>query len=470
MTGVGPLDPVLPGSARLAPDPFFQADREGKVLYANPAAEELLGALGVGVGDLLPERFRSGLEQSMQEGRSEIEVHGGQTVWRVVCACLPDRSGGHFFARDRTAGHVAASFPDKNPNPVLRLLEEGTLEYANPASAPILEGLGIGVGDPLPEDFLQEIRSRCDADDREPIPLQAGGSHFEIIPARSRDLGRITLYGTDVSARLVAEQTESELIRSERLAGLGGMVAGIAHEINTPLGISVTAASLAREQFLILKNAFETGSLTRQRMESVLASGEAALDLLERNLDRTADLVYRFKGIAADQTSEAGRRVELGSYIEEAVRSLTPLVRQLHLRVEVTRMDPSIDVLTFPGSVVQIVTNLVANAGLHAYPEGAGGPLRFRVERAAGGGARLVCEDEGVGMYPDVAARIFEPFFTTRRGTGGTGLGLHIVHNVVTRLLGGSIEVDSAPGEGCRFTIGLPASAPGAARNDPALG
>ena len=254
----------------------------------------------------------------------------------------------------------------------------------------------------------------------------------------------------------VIDATREELIRKDKLAALGGLVAGVAHEINTPLGVAVTASSLVADRLRELQDAFEAGTLRRQDLQHGLVQAQEAARLTLGNLRRAADMVGNFKQIAVDQTSEARRHVDLGPYVREVVASLAPMYRRTPHRVLV-EVKADVEITTLVGAVSQVCTNLVQNALMHAFPGGTSGTITLEVDRDGERGALLRCADDGAGMTPQVLRRIYEPFFTTQRGRGGSGLGMHIVHNLVTELLGGAIEIASAPGEGTRVAIRLPA-------------
>jgi signal transduction histidine kinase len=257
----------------------------------------------------------------------------------------------------------------------------------------------------------------------------------------------------------VLDATRDELIRKDKLAALGGLVAGVAHEINTPLGVAVTAASLVADRLRDIDEAFTAGTLRRQDLAGGLAQAQEAARLTLGNLRRAADMVSNFKQIAVDQTSEARRKVALGPYVREVVASLGPLYRRTPHRV-VVEVRAEVEVTTLVGAVSQVCTNLVQNALLHAFPSGEAGLVTVVVDRDGERGALLICRDDGVGMEAQVLRRIYEPFFTTLRGRGGSGLGMHIVHNLVTDLLGGAIDVASTPGVGTEVRIHLPRQAP----------
>jgi signal transduction histidine kinase len=239
------------------------------------------------------------------------------------------------------------------------------------------------------------------------------------------------------------------------MAALGGLVAGVAHEINTPLGIGVTAASHLEQETRRLGLELENGTLTKERLVQFRQMALESAQLILRNLKRADELVRSFKQVAVDQSTEERRELDLAVYLQEILTSLKPAFKKTAYRFEL-ECEPSIRVNTFPGAIYQIVANLVMNSLRHGFEDRAEGRIRLVVARQ---GERVLLDyrDDGQGMAEDVCRRIFEPFFTTRRGTGGSGLGMHIVWNLATQVLGGSIACTSAPGEGTRFEWWIPA-------------
>ncbi|MGJ3263511.1 MAG: PAS domain-containing sensor histidine kinase [Salinarimonas sp.] len=250
------------------------------------------------------------------------------------------------------------------------------------------------------------------------------------------------------------EATQDVLIRREKLASLGDLVAGVAHEINTPIGIGVTAVTHLHTQVAALRAALADGTLGRMRLEQALAEATRSLEITHANLARAADLVRSFKQTSVDQSSQAVRGIVLGDYLGSVLTSLEPTIKRAGISVALT-VEPDGEVITDPGALAQVITNLVSNAVAHAFEGRADGRIAIV---AAIGPDRLEIRfsDDGVGMPPEVTARIFDPFFTTKRASGGTGLGLHILHNLVTARLGGSVAVESAPGSGTTFVITMP--------------
>jgi signal transduction histidine kinase len=247
---------------------------------------------------------------------------------------------------------------------------------------------------------------------------------------------------------------QRQLVDAEKLASLGGMVAGIAHEINTPLGISVTAASHLHEEARRLARLIAEGQLTRSALERFEHAARESTDIVLRNLQRADRLVKSFKQVAVDQSSEERRVVDLGKSLGEIVTTLGPSLKSAGCHLELHC--PQLIILeTAPGALYQIVTNLVMNSLTHGFAAGTAGDIRIEVRREENV-VRIDYRDNGRGMDEAVRKRIFEPFFTTRRAQGGSGLGMHIVYNLVVQTLHGSIECISAPGAGALFRIVLP--------------
>ncbi len=247
------------------------------------------------------------------------------------------------------------------------------------------------------------------------------------------------------------QDTQEQLILAEKMASLGGLVAGVAHEINTPVGIGVTAASHLWDEAKRVNQLSSDGKLTRKEFDKFLALSQQSGQMLLSNLQRAAELIQSFKRVAVDQSTDERRQVNLGRYIEEIMLSLKPRLKVCQHQIHI-QCDEDIDIRTVPGAWSQVMTNLILNAVTHAWPAGTQGVLTINAVKQ-GSGASLSISDNGAGIAPEVLPKIFDPFFTTKRGQGGTGLGLNIVFNLITQTLGGSIDVTSAAGEGTTFTI-----------------
>jgi signal transduction histidine kinase/PAS domain-containing protein len=250
-------------------------------------------------------------------------------------------------------------------------------------------------------------------------------------------------------------RAQDELARAERLSSLGVMIAGLAHEINTPIGIGMTAASHLQSSVQAIRTKAEARTMTRSDWSTFMADAETSADILNKNLRRAGELVLSFRRLSADQISDARGRIDLGGHIREVLTSLEPELRKHPQRVTVD-CPPGLVVETYPGAISQIVVNLVMNSLIHAFPDNRPGQTRFTAARD-GSEIVLLYEDDGVGVTEAVARRMFEPFFTTKRTQGGTGLGLSVVHALVTQRLKGGIEARRRDGGGLLFEIRLPA-------------
>ena len=255
------------------------------------------------------------------------------------------------------------------------------------------------------------------------------------------------------------KNTQRQLVDSEKMASLGNLVAGVAHEINTPLGIGVTAASHLRQETERLARHLEKNTLSKSELEQFTKSAVEASDLVLKNLDRASKLVRSFKQVAVDQGSEALRTIVLASYLEEVLFTLKPTLKRTQHRIHLA-VPPTLMMETYPGAISQIIFNLVTNSLTHAFPERNDGNIEISADlidpELQGGLILLNYRDDGIGMPEMVRNRIFEPFFTTKRGQGGSGLGMHVVYNLVTQLLKGSIQCISTEGVGTEIIIQIP--------------
>lgn len=248
--------------------------------------------------------------------------------------------------------------------------------------------------------------------------------------------------------------THKQLVESEKLASLGGLVAGIAHEINTPLGIGVTSATAMHEELETLQNKFNDDVLKRTELEMFFDHANQACKILNTNLVRASDLVRSFKQISVDQTVDDLRRINLSKYIDEVLISIGPSFKRSAIKV-VNASDSDIELETYPGAIYQIISNLVINSVTHAYDEAEEGVVDISAHKKDGN-IVLQYSDDGRGISEENLKNIFTPFYTTRRGTGGSGLGLSIVYNIVTGTLSGSIAAESIEGQGLRFRLVFP--------------
>jgi signal transduction histidine kinase len=255
-------------------------------------------------------------------------------------------------------------------------------------------------------------------------------------------------------------KAREDIVRNEKLAGLGAMVAGIAHELNTPIGNSLMAATTFEVQTDdIGQHLASEGVITRKEFEHYIQNARLSVDILSRNLHRAADIVTNFKQVAVDQTSSQRRSFLLAEVVAGNVLTLQPTIKRTPFVIK-QHVPEDLMMESYPGPLGQVITNLINNAIVHAYDGRREGLIAVTAQLSAQGLVTLGVEDHGVGIRREDVPRIFDPFFTTKLGVGGSGLGLNIVHNIVTEILGGTISVSSELGGGTRFTLMLPMSAP----------
>ena len=283
------------------------------------------------------------------------------------------------------------------------------------------------------------------------LVLIAIGAWLIVLSHESRELAESEL----LNSLRYLEMTREELVQSEKLASLGRLVAGIAHEVNTPVGITVSAASFLQDQTQAVRERVGKGDLPAADLARFLDDAQESARLLLSNANRAGDLIQSFKQVAVDRTSGERRVFDLREHFEETVANLKPNLKRLPHKVGV-QCPPGILVDSYPGPLGQVVTNLIMNSLQHAYGEGDIGKILIDVQVDQDDMLEIRCSDNGAGIPADVVPNVFEPFFTTKRGKGGSGLGLHVVYNIVTAKLHGTIKAESVEGEGTTFLLRMP--------------
>jgi signal transduction histidine kinase len=279
--------------------------------------------------------------------------------------------------------------------------------------------------------------------------------HLDMLRTLSAYVG-VALDNADAYRQL--KDTQAQLAAREKLASLGSLVAGVAHELNTPIGNSLLMASSLHDKTEAMAARFDTSQLRRSDLEGWIAASQEASSLIMRSLNGAADLVNSFRQVAVDQASAQRRRFDLAQACQEIAATMMKQVRIAGHTLELAVPD-GITMNSFPGPLGQVVINFVNNSLLHAF-DAPGGKMVLSASTPEPGRVCICFSDDGRGVAAEHLARVFEPFFTTRMGSGGTGLGLNIVYNIVTTLLGGTIRVDSGPGEGVTFVLDLPLEVP----------
>ncbi len=253
---------------------------------------------------------------------------------------------------------------------------------------------------------------------------------------------------------------QEDLTRSEAKATISTLVASVSHELGTPLGVSLTIASVIGEASTKMEEALRSGLIKRSDFERYVMETRQGADLLLRNMERARGLLKNFMQVSADQASEQRRTFDLATTVQEILATLAPSLRQKPYRVT-TEIPKNVPMDSLPGALGQIIINLVNNAYLHAFEGRDTGELRITAEKEKDA-VKLCVSDNGSGIGAESLEHIFEPFFSSKIGRGGTGLGLAIVKNLACKSMGGTLNVESSLGVGTTFTLTLPCTLPSA--------
>ena len=251
------------------------------------------------------------------------------------------------------------------------------------------------------------------------------------------------------------KQTQQQLVMSEKMASLGGLVAGISHEINTPIGNSLVTASFLGDQSREFLALVSSGSMKRSQLEEYLRTISSSTELINTNLQRAADLIRSFKQVSVDQTSDAEREFNLNEYLGSVVKSMYHQFKRTAYQINIDCPN-DFEISSYPGAISQIVTNFVMNSLKHGFRDRAEGTIVIRARRIDSSSLEIMYSDDGHGIDAETLLHHFEPFYTTMRNNGGSGLGVYVVYNLVTQRLKGSIHVESAPDKGVVYILQFP--------------
>jgi PAS domain S-box-containing protein len=285
------------------------------------------------------------------------------------------------------------------------------------------------------------------------------GTHIDISERKRNEREARRAKDAAEAALQNLRETQNSLIEAEKLAALGRLVAGVAHEINNPLGTSLTVASSLERKSQLFASEVAQGALKRSSLNEFIEAVRDGSAQLQESLNRAADLVESFKQVASDRNNSDVRSFDLGALTEQVATGLRSAMPKSGVTLSV-ECQPDISMSSYPGSYRQVLTNLFLNSIAHAFPNGRQGKIAVKVGASGADDVEISFSDDGCGMTPDVRRKAFEPFFTTRRHQGCTGLGLHIVHSIVTNRLGGRLDLKSAEGRGTTVELRLPRVAP----------
>lgn len=302
--------------------------------------------------------------------------------------------------------------------------------------------------------------------------LQSALQGFALAPTQIDDLvthiGQITVHHNEVgaiaqqlSAALTAlQQAESQLVQSQKMVALGSLVAGVSHELNTPIGNCYLVASSLWERLKVVQQQINQGELRKRALDTFLAECTTACEIFDRNLASASGLIRSFKQISIDQTADLRRSFDLKQLVDDAILTLMPSLKRITAVHIDNRVANGIILDSYPGALAQILNNLLQNAAIHGLEEHSSGQIRINATLSGPTVTLTVC-DNGSGIPEALIDRIFDPFFTTKLGQGGSGLGLHICYTLANRPLGGTITVNSEINAGTTFTLKIPSTAPG---------
>lgn len=276
----------------------------------------------------------------------------------------------------------------------------------------------------------------------------------------AREKANVEMAHSDLSAVLeTLQQAQQNLITAEKMASLGSLVAGIAHELNTPIGNCLLTATALSDMAVEFEKKFAEGGVKRSTLEAYLADIRHACGIMGSSLRRAADLITSFKQVAVDQTSDQRRSFDVCDVVKDTMATYAAQLRRANCEAHIDAVGP-IELDSYPGSVGQVLSNLINNALLHAFEGRSSAKIHVTARELDADNIQIIFSDDGVGMQPRVLRQIFDPFFTTKMGQGGSGLGMNIVYNIVTSILGGAIDIESTPEAGTKATITMPKVAP----------
>lgn len=281
------------------------------------------------------------------------------------------------------------------------------------------------------------------------------GTHIDISERKRNELEIRRARDAAEAALHNLRQTQNSLIEAEKLAALGRLVAGVAHEINNPVGTGLTIASSLQRKSELFATEAASGALRRSSLVDFVETVRNASTQLQDSLNHAAELIQSFKQVAADRNNSDLRSFDLGDLTEQVAIGLRPALPKHDVTLNV-QCEPDLVMNSYPGSYGQVLTNLFLNSIAHAFPDERHGIIAIKVNAAGDNNVEIVFADDGCGMSPDVRRQAFDPFFTTRRHQGCTGLGLHIVYSIVTDRLGGHLDLDTGPGKGTKIRMVLP--------------
>lgn len=461
-------------------------DAQGEIILINPSAERLLQKSSEqieteGFDNLVddPDFIRNCLEHE-EDGRSFTRAYKDRILHFYASTFREegDPVGTAALIRDITEEERLKKerneIIERAPFGIVVADDHGIMRLFNPEATRMFghaahEILGQSIRMLIPEDLRKRYAARFenllhpasgDQTTQETLAFESEALRRDGIRFPMRiAVNRMQLDGRAALVGMIVDMTEEkilqeDLIRSEKMAGLGGMVAGVAHELNTPVGIGITAISELQDRTADFETLLQSEGISEEELLSHIDSTKRLVELVQLSLGRTAELVQSFKSVITNQSSERLRTFRPRASVEVSVQTLRHEFENTGLSIEIL-CDDSLEIRNDPGAFTQIVINLLSNSLLHGFAPGASGHIQMAFERQEDE-LRFIYRDDGRGMTEETCRRMFDPFFTTRRDQGSRGLGMHTVYNLVTQTLGGTISCQSQPGQGVCMCIHIP--------------
>ncbi len=258
----------------------------------------------------------------------------------------------------------------------------------------------------------------------------------------------------------ILQKMQEELIEKEKMAALGSLVAGVAHEVNTPVGVAIASVSYCKDEIKKLKKLYKTDKLSEEELEMFLNAADESTQIIQNSLSQAARLIQSFKQISVDQNIDDMRTIDIHQYIKDIITTFTNQFKKTGINI-VIDCPKELIINTYPGSLSQIFNNLLLNVLKHAFDIGQTGNIKIKINLENNKLLHIVFTDDGKGMEDKIKKQAFEPFVTTGRNKGGSGLGLNIVYNLVVHRFGGNIALNSSKNNGCQFFITFPVDVAG---------
>jgi PAS domain S-box-containing protein len=409
---------------------IISTDAEGHITVFNQGAEKMLGYTEAELIGKTPSRFhvaeeiqRRGTQMSAQLG---LPIHGFEAFVALTRGGASDIQTWTYIRKDGQRLQVSLA-----------------VSAVHDASGKINGFLGIAV------DISKQLAAEAEL-------IQLNQQLDQRVQERTHALQTSTEQLQQALDNLC--QMQDKLVQSEKLAALGSIVAAVAHELNTPIGNCMTVASTFNDKAIDFEKQVNGGQLRRSNLSDFMDDSRNAMQLLMRGLQRAVELVSNFKQVAVDQSSAQRRQFALQEVADSVIALMSASLQKKNYKTELCIPD-TLQMDSYPGAIEQVIANLINNSVLHGFEGRTHGLIRIMAQ-ADGDNIAIDYSDDGHGMSDEVISHIFDPFFTTRMGTGGSGLGMSICHNLIMGTLGGSIDVSSVQGHGCQFRIVLPCVAP----------